>query len=229
MTAAATHHTPAPVPESELSLREQLSNLRGLLALSMMMTERRKLDEILHLATTAIPALVPAQALGVHLPIGEGARWHATRDELEQPTVRADVLSQLQLLPRNGGALTIAGEPWAWAFGLPQSRRADRDADRHGTRNRPPSRTCCSCASLAQQTGIALANARLHASHQTANEQLSETVGELRHKTAIHDRFTQVALHGGGYQGVVDALLRTDRPAGEHRGSHRAGDRERRA
>ncbi len=207
MTAPTTHaSTPQAVPDTELALREQLSNLRGLLALSMMMTERRKLDEILHLATTAIPALVPAQALGVHLPIGDGARWHAMRDDIDQPAMRADILSQLQHLPRNGGELRIAGEAWAWAFGLPSP--IEQVGTLIVTADAPPAEAdMLLLRSLAQQTGIALANARLHASHAAANDQLSETVAALRHKTAIHDRFTQVALAGGGYQGVVDALF----------------------
>lgn len=206
MTASATHHSTAPVPETELSLREQLSNLRGLLALSMMMTERRQLDEILHLATTAIPALVPAEVLAVHLPIGDGARWHALSGPLDQPAVRANVLSQLQHLPRQGGPLAIVDQPWTWAFGLP-SPVEQIGTLVVGAQSAPSESDMLVLRSLAQQTGIALANARLHASHKAANEQLSETVAALRHKTAIHDRFTQVALAGGGYQGVVDALF----------------------
>ena len=206
MTASATHIPPAQVAETELSLREQLSNLRGLLALSMMMTERRQLDEILHLATTAIPALVPAEGLAVHLPSGDGARWHALSGPLDQPTVRANVLSQLQQLPRQGGPLTIAEQPWAWAFGLP-SPVEQIGTLIVGAPAAPSEPDMLVLRSLAQQTGIALANARLHDSHKAANEQLSETVSALRHKTAIHDRFTQVALVGGGYQGVVDALF----------------------
>ncbi|MBK9739225.1 MAG: helix-turn-helix domain-containing protein [Actinobacteria bacterium] len=208
MTASAirTSSLPEPAPDVEVYLREQLSNVRGLLALSMLMTERRHLDEILHLATTAIPALVAARAVGVHVPFGDGARWHAMRAAVESPANRADILSQLQRLPRNGGPLQISGEPWAWAFGLPSP------VDQIGTLivaadTAPSDDDMLVLRSLAQQTGIALANARLHASHKATNDQLSETVAALRHTTAIHDRFTQVALAGGGYQGVVDALF----------------------
>lgn len=205
MTASDTRPRTAHEPETELALRDQLSNLRGLLALSMVMTERRQIDEILHIATTAIPALVSARALGVHLSISEGTRWHEMSASLETPTSRAGILSQLQQLPRAGGPLTVPGEPWAWAFGLPspveQIGSLIIAAD-----TAPSEADLLLLRSLAQQTGIALANARLHASHKATNEQLSDTVGALRHQTAIHDRFTQVALVGGGYQGVVDAL-----------------------
>ena len=164
MTASAirTSSLPEPAPDVEVYLREQLSNVRGLLALSMLMTERRHLDEILHLATTAIPALVAARAVGVHVPFGDGARWHAMRAAVESPANRADILSQLQRLPRNGGPLQISGEPWAWAFGLPSP------VDQIGTLivaadTAPSDDDMLVLRSLAQQTGIALANARLHA------------------------------------------------------------------
>lgn len=198
---------PVPVLTTEgYALRDQLSSVRGLLALSMVMTERRQLDEILHLATTAIPALVSARALGAHLTVGEGARWHATTDALEQPTVRAEVLSQLQHLPANGGPLVLPHASWVWAFGLLSSAESIGflivAAD-----TRPSEADLLLLRSLAQQTGIALSNARLHASQQSTNTMLTETIATLRNKTAIHDRFTKVALAGGGHQGVVDALF----------------------
>ena len=69
--------------------------------------------------------------------------------------------------------------------------------------------------SLAQQTGVAVANARLHASKEASNAALAETVTTLERKTAIHDRFTQVALTGGGHDGIVRALHElTGLPAG---------------
>lgn len=192
--------------ESRSALHDQLSSLRGLLALSMLMTHRRRPDEIVHLATSAVPALVSARALGAHLTFGDGARWHSTSGGLEQPATRADVLAQLQRLPRQGGPLVIADSPWAWAFGLLSptesigffivaSDVAPTDADLLLLR------------SLAQQTGIALANARLHDTHASTNAMLTDMINALRHKTAIHDRFTRVALVGGGHQGVVDALF----------------------
>lgn len=171
----------------------------------MLMTERREIDEILHLATTAVPALVPVRCLGAHVTFGEGARWHALQDPLAQPAARADVLAQLRRLPGSGGALSVPDQRWAWAFGLPSpveqigSLIVGADAE-------PSADDLLLLRSLAQQTGIALANARLHAAHKASNDALTETVATLRHTTAIHDRFTQVALDSGGHQGVVDAL-----------------------
>ena len=66
---------------------------------------------------------------------------------------------------------------------------------------------------LAQQTGVALSNARLHERDrlaaeelQSANAKLSETVATLRQHTRIHDRLARVAATGGGRTGIADAL-----------------------
>lgn len=190
----------------DLALRDQLSSLRGLLALSMLMTERRQEEEIVHLATTAVPALVPARTQGVHLTGPDGARWQATTGSCAAAAVRVDVVAQLRRLPPDGGPLDLRGQPWAWAFAL---RSLD---ERIGhlivAADLPPTASdLLLLRSLAQQTGIALANARLHAGNRAANAELARTVEALRHKTAIHDRFTQVALTGGGRDGIVEALF----------------------
>ena len=223
MTAAATGGPdiamPATAATTELALREQLSSLRGLLALSMLMTDRREQEEIVHLATTAVPALVRARPQGVHLTGAEGTRWEAATDSCSSAGTRADVAAQLRRLPPDGGPLDIRGHVWAWAFAL----RSLGEPIGHlvVAADRPPSSSdLLLLRSLAQQTGIALANARLHARNRAANDELARTVAALRHKTAIHDRFTQVALAGGGREGIVEALHElTGLPAGiEDRG-----------
>lgn len=172
----------------------------------MLMTERNQPDEIIHLATTAVPALVAAQSVGAHLTFGEGARWHSLTAPLDQPTARADVLGQLQRLPGSGGPLDLAWANWAWAFGL----LSPSEVIGHlivTAEQEPVEEDLLLLRSLAQQTGITLANARLHSTHRTTNTMLTRTITSLRNKTAIHDRFTKVALEGGGQQGVVETLF----------------------
>jgi sugar diacid utilization regulator len=185
----------------------------------MLMTERRQEEEILHLATTAVPALVRARPQGVHLLGGEGSGWRVTAGACATAGVRAQLQAELARLSPDGGPVDLRGEPWAWAFSL----RSLGDLIGHLViaADLPPSAAdLLLLRSLAQQTGIALANARLHAGNRTANAALAATVETLRHKTAIHDRFTQVALTGGGPAGIVEALFElTGLPAGiEDRG-----------
>lgn len=189
----------------ERALREEISRLRGLLALSMLMTERRDVDEILHVATTAIPALAPVRPLGVHLSFSESARWHVTTGPLDQPAVRAAVLAQLRCLPGTGGAVAVPGLDWCWSFGLP-GRHEQIGSLIVAAIAEPAPDDLLLLRSLAQQTGIALANARLHVAHAAANDALVQTVSALQRTTAIHDRFTRVAVDLAGHQGVVDAL-----------------------
>jgi sugar diacid utilization regulator len=66
---------------------------------------------------------------------------------------------------------------------------------------------------LAQQTGPALANARLHASERSATEQLSTlnaslgaTPAALQRSMDIHDRLTQVAARDQGQEGLALAI-----------------------
>lgn len=191
--------------DPDLALREDLSNLRGLLALSMIMTERRHEDEILHLLVTAVPALVRATPLGVHLVDDDAERWAATGGPLAATSARVDVQATLRRLGGADGPVRIRGTDWSWAFVL--RSLGMRLGHLIVAADQPPTPAeQLLLRSLAQQAGTALANARLHARNRVANEELARTVDALKHKTAIHDRFTQVALTGGGEQGIVDAL-----------------------
>ena len=66
---------------------------------------------------------------------------------------------------------------------------------------------------LAQQTGVAVSNARLHAKERATaaelaatNTALAETVVDLRRSMDIHKRLTQVAVSGEGQPGIAKAL-----------------------
>ena len=59
---------------------------------------------------------------------------------------------------------------------------------------------------LAQQAGVALANARLHVRERDQAEQLRASNLALRRTMEIHDRLTQVALTGEGQEGIAQAV-----------------------
>ncbi|MDT7615390.1 MAG: hypothetical protein QOF00_2837 [Pseudonocardiales bacterium] len=199
----------APNRQSELALRDQLSNLQGLLALSMIMTERRSEDDIVHLATTAVPSLGRCRIDGV-FQVGFG--WRATAGSCTRPAPRAQVQAQLTRLAADGGALTIAGQGWAWAFAL--RSLAGHFGFLVVTADQEPSDAeLFLLRVLAQQTATALANAGLHAGERaataelrSANAALAQTVAALQRKTAIHDRLTRVAVAGEGRAGIARAL-----------------------
>jgi DNA-binding PucR family transcriptional regulator len=192
-----------PAAGTDAEYREQLSNLQGLLMLSMLMTASRDEDKILHLATTSVPSFARCGLVGVYR--GDG-HWTVP------PTadLRTAVEAQLDGLGRAGGRLTVPGGSWAWALPV------------HGgesgyfvvtAEDEPSGPEQFLLRVLAQQTGVALANARLHARERataeelrTANAVLAETVRALEHTTRIHDTVTRVAVAGEGQEGIAGAV-----------------------
>jgi sugar diacid utilization regulator len=79
--------------------------------------------------------------------------------------------------------------------------------------NEPPTADQFLLRLLAQQTGIAMANARLHERERaatsdlrTANMTLAETLEALERSTAIHQRLTEIAAAGGDQQAIASAV-----------------------
>jgi sugar diacid utilization regulator len=198
-----------PGGEPDVALRDRLSSLQGLLVLSMLMTESGEEQEILHLAETSVPSLAPCHLDGVHL-VDVG--WRATAGPCTDADVRADLEAQFAVLSNAGGAVAVTGEAWGWAFPL-------RSIGRHfgylvvAAEAEPTSGQQFLLRVLAQQTAIALANARLHerervvsAQLRATNETLAATIAALERSTAIHERLTQVAVAGEGQDGLAQAV-----------------------
>jgi sugar diacid utilization regulator len=198
-----------PASEADAALREQLSNLQGLLMLSMLMTESGDEGKILQLAATSVPSFGRCRVVGVYL--GDG-QWRAMSTPRPSVETRASVEEQLSRLGRSGGAVAVPGQAWGWALPL-------RSLDGHvgyfvaAAQDEPPPSQQFLLRVLAQQTGVAVANARLHAKERetarelrTANDALAESVRALQRTTQIHDRFTRVAVAGEGREGIARAL-----------------------
>ncbi|MCA0331401.1 MAG: helix-turn-helix domain-containing protein [Actinobacteria bacterium] len=195
---------PSDAALHDAALRQEVSDLRGLLALSLLMTSRRDEEEIVHIVATAVPALIPVRPIGIQL-VDERTRWVATTGPGAAAGVRSALSKELRRLPADGGSVKVAGEEWAWALPL----RSLGDVMGHlvvVADGEPSSTTMLMLRSLAQQTGIALANARLHARNLEANAELARTVEALRYKSAIHEALTEVELSGSGLDGIVSAL-----------------------
>jgi hypothetical protein len=206
LTAAVTQGEES---DSTASLRGQLSSLQGLLVLAMRMTETGDEQSILHLATTAVPALSLCRLQGVHLT---GAGWRATAGPGDRAEVRADLETQFAVLSGAGGPVAILQEAWAWAFSL-------RAIEGHfgflvvSAPQEPPPSQQFLLRVLAQQTGVALANARRCARERAtaaelklANSALAGTVHALEQSMAIHERLTRVAMATEGEAGIAHAL-----------------------
>jgi sugar diacid utilization regulator len=211
--ARTTVSTPPLLPQvdafSDAQLRHQLSSIQGLLVLSMLMSESGEEGGIIDLAVSSVPSLGDCRLVGVYL-IEDG--WRATTGPLDHAVIQADVEVQFAVLTSAGGPVAISRETWAWAFPL-------RSLEGHYghlvvAADRPPSvGEQFLLRVLAQQAGIALANANLHRRQRESadelrrtNAALAETVSALSLSTAIHDRLTRVAVAGEGQDGVARAL-----------------------
>ncbi len=124
-----------------------------------------------------------------------------------------ELTAQVARLGSPGGPVKLAGRDWSWALPLPSGSGRTLGHIVVAAPGPPSSDGEFLLQVLAQQTGVALSNARLHERDrlaaeelQSANSKLSETVAALRQHTRIHDRLARVAATGGGRSGIADAL-----------------------
>jgi sugar diacid utilization regulator len=194
-----------------VDVRSHLSSLRSLLVLAQVMTETATEHQIVELAATAAPSLARCAAAAVRLRDGTaaGASWLVELIASGTAAARDDVW----LYPVGSG-----GGLGQLAIAAP----SDPDAE-------PGEPEAFLLQALAHQTGAALANARLHTTQRTAatelealNHRLASTVEALQRSIDIHSRFTEVAVAGGGRDGIAAALHElTGRPVAiEDRAGH---------
>jgi sugar diacid utilization regulator len=192
-----------------LELRTQLSNLQGLLMLSMLMTESGDERQILRLATSSVAGFARCRLEGAHLA---GKGWCWTADSCRQAAARRAVERQLVGVGSLGGAVELHGRPWGWAFPL-RSLTGDVGFLVVTAEEAPTAAEQFLLRVMTQQAGIALANARLHAQERATAEELAKvndtlgaTVHALRRGMDIHERLTKVAISGEGQEGIARAV-----------------------
>jgi DNA-binding PucR family transcriptional regulator len=192
----------------DLSARAQLSSLRALLVLSMLMTEQGDEREILNLVTTAVPSLGSAHTEGVYL---DGS-WRALGSSGRRPGTRTGLESQLAALKEDGGAVEVSGQAWGWAYSL-TSRGGAAGYLLVAAADEPQEHERFLLRALTQHTAVALANARLHARQRTTaedlrvtNEALERSMKDLQRSMDIHARLTRVAVAGEGQEGLARAV-----------------------
>jgi sugar diacid utilization regulator len=185
----------------DVTVRDLLSSLRALQVLSMVMMDSGGEDEILDLAVSAVPSLSRCRAEAVWLD-GEWRSVHSLRGRVG---ARADLEPRIAELGTAGGPLLSPGPAWAWAFPL-SSRGGASGYLVVGSPEVPPDHERSLVGALAQQTGVALANARLLARERATAAELRTTLAALRHGMEIHDRLTRVATAGDGLEGIARAV-----------------------
>ena len=185
-------------------VREQLSALRSMLVLAMLLTQQDSQDSILHYVANAVESLGSCTTEGIFLD----GLWQDVRIAGRKATSLPAVVNAA-----DGGPVTLADVPWSWAYSL---------SSRHGPTGylvvgapAPPAESARFLLQvLAQQAGVALANARLHSREREQAGELRVANLALVRSMEIHDRLTKVALEGEGQAGIAQAVYElTDRPA----------------
>src|SRR2546430_5608931 len=170
------------------------------------MTESGDERSIIDLTAKTLPSLGGCRLLAVYLlHVG----WRAPAPGLESPEARERLLLQLEQLGSIGGSVGVPGQGWSWAFAL-------RSLEGHfgylvvGAGTAPAEPQQFLIRVLAQQVGMALANAALLSrvraradELRSANDALAGTVAALERSTSIHARLTDVAVSGPGEAGVA--------------------------
>src|SRR2546430_4220414 len=201
--------TPPARTREEASLRERLGEFRALRVISLLMTESVNEDQILELAASSAPGLGPWRIEVYGLTDG---RWRPGQRTGHAPAGTGDLSGQLATLGSRGGKVNLPGRGWAWAYplrgvsGLLGHLVASCDRE-------PSAEERFLIQVVAQQTGVAVSNARLHprerataAELAATNEALAETVTSLQRSMDIHQRLTRVAVSGEGQPGIAKAL-----------------------
>jgi sugar diacid utilization regulator len=184
-------------------VREQLSALRSMLVLALL-TQQDSQDSILHYVANAVESLGSWTTEGVFLD----GLWQDLRIPGQKAARRPAAVDAA-----DGGRVTLADVPWSWAYPL---------SSRHGTAGylvvgapAPPEESeRILLRVLAQQAGVALANARLYSREREQTEELRLANLALVRSIEIHDRLAKVALGGEGQAGIAQAVYElTNRPA----------------
>src|SRR5690349_13960285 len=201
--------TPPARTREEAGLRERLGEFRALLVISLLMTESVNEDQILELAASSAPGLGPWRIEGYGFTDGQ---WRPGPGTAHASTGTGALAGQLAALGSRGGRVSLPGRGWAWAYplrgvsGLLGHLVASCDRE-------PSDEERFLIQVVAQQTGVAVSNARLHAKEcataaelAATNAVLAETVASLRRSMDIHERLTRVAVSGDGQPGIARAL-----------------------
>jgi sugar diacid utilization regulator len=185
----------------DITVRDLLSSMRALQVLSMVMTDNAGEEEILDLAVSSVPSLSRCRVEAIWLDGG----WRSVHCLWGRVGARAGLEAQIAHLGSAGGPLHSPGLAWAWAFPL-SSRGGASGYLVVGSAEPPPPHERSLIQALAQQTGGAVANARLIARERATASELRTTLGVLRRSMDIHDRLNRVATAGQGVEGIARAI-----------------------
>jgi signal transduction histidine kinase len=174
-------------------LRAQLSSLQSLLTLSKLMGDSGDQLRIAELAGTAVPSLARCQLVGVERA---GAGWGPVGPAGGSAAALGEVTGELRRLGPYGGAVAspAMASPWVWAYPM-QSAAGHAGFLVVAAEAEPPAEERFVLQSLAQQTGVALINARLQADERAAAAAALEAKREADRANTAKSEFLSRMSH----------------------------------
>jgi sugar diacid utilization regulator len=186
--------------DTDSPVRQQLSALRSLLVLAMLLTQQDSQAGILDVVANAVESLGRCQLRGIYF----NGRWQDVqvpgRGAAAEGPPSVAVLTAI-LLPA-GGQVELANVPWAWAYSL-SSPHGPGGYMIVGGAGPPAESEHFLLQVLAQHAASALANAHLHHREREQAAELQAANLALRRSMEIHDRLTRVALADEGQDGIA--------------------------
>src|ERR1700761_6952101 len=182
---------------------EQVSALRSLLVLSMLLTQQHSQAAILDVVANAVESLGRCQLEGIYFD----GRWQDVKVPGREATAEdpPSIAAITAVLLPGGCQVELADVPWAWAYPLSSPHGPDGYLIVGAAGPLDESERFL-LQVLAQQAAVALANAHLHHRERERAGELQVANLALQRRMEIHDRLTKVALAGEGQDGIARAV-----------------------
>jgi DNA-binding PucR family transcriptional regulator len=193
-----------PPDQAGAPAREQLSALRSLLVLFMLLTQQDSQTSILRYAANAVGSLSHCTTQGIFL---DGQWRDVGPPDREGRSGRRPVIRSASFSADTTHSMPVelAGVPWSYAYSLASphgpsgylvvgAQRAPADGERFLLQV------------LAQQTGVALTKMRLLTREREQAAELRAANLALARSMKVHQTLTRVALAGEGQDGIALAV-----------------------
>jgi sugar diacid utilization regulator len=197
--------------EGDSPVREQLSALRSLLVLAMLLTQQDSQGTIVNVVANAVESLGRFQLMGIYFD----GRWQDVQASGRAAATAGPPPAGVTTagLPPGGVQVELAGLPWAWAYPL-SSPNGPAGYLVMAAAEPPAESERFLLQVLAHQAAVALANAHLQRRERAQAAELQAATLALQRGKEIHDRLTRVAMACEGQEGIARAVYElTDRAA----------------
>ncbi len=185
---------------------EQLSSVNAVVVLSLILSQSNSPRQVVHLATTAAPSIVPCDRVAVWHPTDSGDYFDRAPDGVDE---------QLAELSPAGGKLTVDQFPFGWAYPLSSPTANSRLFLVVAGQTTPNDEQRFLLTVLAQLCGTVISKAELFATERATaeemaglNSRLESTVSTLTKVMETHRRLNEVAASDRGEAGIADVLHR---------------------